>query len=1731
MEGLSEFTGIRTFHTSESQKEIWLSCVIGGDDANRAYNESISIELKGYLDFTSLKKAIFEVQERHDILKSTFSSDGQSINIVGLNRQIEVVQLFGLDHEIQIEMVNEILEKQALLLFNLESGPLTHITLVKKSPEENVLIFTAHHLICDGWSTGVFLRELSRLYNFYYQGYGIPLEAAPSYWEFADFEKNFHQSSQYSKNIEFWKKELGTNPNTLKLVTDFERSESRSFNGRRLDQTIDIHVAEKLKGLAKELGVSFFNLLLSAFELLMAKSANQSNFIIGLPAAGQVAAEQFNLIGHCVNLLPVPVSVDLSLSFSDYVKKRKNKLSDILDHQQITFGTLIKELRIARKANEIPLVPVVFNVDLGMDDEISFLGLDFHIHTNPRKFENFEIFLNLFESKSSFILEWSYNPDLFTASSIQSWSDEFQLILAAILEDSSQTLHDLLRFPKQQSSIETPITNDQLKGFTSVVHLIEESVELHADKVAVIFKDRPLTYQKLNSLSNRLARMLHINGVKKGDKVGLIMERSEKMIVSILAILKAGAAYLPIDTDYPISRISFTLEDAGAKLALIDKKNSEKFKHHFEAIDYEEAIFQAEHKEDSNLMIDFEENDPAYIIYTSGSTGQPKGVILDHGNLYSFLMNVSEKPGIDSSDVLLAVTSNSFDISIMELLLPYVHGAQSFLLDNFERRDPKKILEVIQKNNITTMFATPSHWKMMLDTGWSNRFSKLNIISGGEALEVHLADRLVDRCKALWNIYGPTETTVFSTIKQIETKGIPISIGKPIRGTNIYILDENGNPLTTGQTGEMYISGQGVGQGYINRPALNKEKFLVDPFVENASLRMFRTGDLGRYDSKGELFCHGRIDQQVKFRGFRIELDEISSKLVARDEVADAIVDVKEVNGEKSLVAYMISQKHDPKFAFDSWKEKWDNVYEEGQKEIDLQADQNGDLDYIIASVIGNEKDFELEASEWKAQSIKRLNEIGAKKILEVGSGAGQIAFELIDGAEHYIATDFATTAIDNLRKKIAKMPHLGNRLEAKVSAADDFSFVPNNSLDLVIIHSVAQYFPSSAYLLTTIKNSIDALTDGGCLFIGDMQGAATLGMYHAFDQLRNVKSRVSLKDFREIVDRRVAIEDELTADPQFFYELIKSIPQITAVDIQYREGSVLNETTKYHYDVWIFKGGPKSNVNTEVSHKWNQGVDADNLVAILQGAAQKVVRIENVPNARTAEDFDFFQFIQSSDGNLSIQEYRQNGRAISQGVNPDWFRILGEQNGFKTFVRPQSDGLDNLLDVYFVPKTQVHKDSLPAIIAVNESASLSSLAREPFCQHVQLNTAEIKKHLEGSLPSFMVPSYFVELSNFPLSQNGKVQKQLLPIPEIGMTVKHTSDNIAYQLSQEEQVIAEIWSKALGMSHVGPHDDFFELGGHSLLAVKVMSQIDAKFGIRVPISTLFHYPTIASLANKLFDQHTSKEWSCIVPIKTTGSKKPLFIVHGAGLNVMPFHSLANVIESDQPIYGIQAKGLNGTDKPFDCIKEMAEYYVVQLLDAQPKANIELAGYSFGGVIAFEMARILREKHGILLDKVIMIEAYADQANFYKDGVDRFLTKSRIFFEKRYFNFKILLKSPKIYKEEKIHYYVQNLKNLANAIFGTKNESDQEDSLMKTIRAIEGFHALARNNYSIQPLDVKVALLKTKNQYHWLQDFQSYGWKDYAREVVCEEIQGNHNMIFEPENIQILAEGLEKIIRK
>lgn len=895
------------FPVTESQKEIWLSCFIGGEDANRAYNESVSLKLEGALQLDKIQQALVELVKRHEALRSAFSADGKLMIIfkdlvTGLNFQ----DLSLLSAQRQEDVITEFARIDVRKSFDLLNGPLFRFAIFNLGKDTCYVTLTVHHIIGDGWSLGVLLQDFGRIYSALVSKGFYVLDAAFSFKEFAAKQFAFQSAEEYQKTEAYWLEKYKDDIPAIHLQTDYARPPVRSFQSQRNDYELPIDLVIGLKKIGAAAGCSFVTSLLSAFELFIQKTTKQDQIIIGLPSAGQPAMGMAELVGHCVNLLPIRSKYAGNLNFIGYLKLRKAQILDDLDHQQLTFGSLIRKLPISRDASLVPMLPVVFNIDLGMDKGVQFTGLKQELVYHPRAFENFELFLNANGNEEKLILEWSFNTRLFKSATISKMMADFEHMIVTIIANPEGQLSEIgigdkLDF-KTQLLKRNPAPTSYPREKT-LVHLFQERVELQPESIAFEQADLSLSYQDLNFKANQLAGYLSGLGIKENDLVAITMDRTEKMVISLLAIHKLGAAYLPIDANYPMGRIRYMLEDASVKCFLVSNSFKQQFidEPHIIWID---AIW--------NLLENYAAENPpliakptslAYVIYTSGSTGNPKGVGVEHHNLVNLLSGLFNEPGISSTDRFLAITTIAFDISAMELFLPLLAGATLVLADTQTSKDGRLLLELMQSANINIMFATPATWLVILEAGWENPLP-IVALTGGEALPGDLADKLLIRTKALWNMYGPTETTILSTQKRIKEINELITIGKPVKNTEVYILDDSGNLVQDGQIGEIYIAGEGVARGYWNNYQLTKERFIQNPFSNKKANLMYKTGDLGMYLESGEILYMGRSDNQVKVRGLRIELGEIEFQLRKMDSVKDAVV----ISRDGLLIAYVVPE-------------------------------------------------------------------------------------------------------------------------------------------------------------------------------------------------------------------------------------------------------------------------------------------------------------------------------------------------------------------------------------------------------------------------------------------------------------------------------------------------------------------------------------------------------------------------------------------------------------------------------------------------------------------------------------------------------------------------------------------------------------------------------------------------------------------------------------------------------
>jgi amino acid adenylation domain-containing protein len=840
--------------------------------------------------------------------------------------------------------------------------------------------------------------------------------------------------------------------------------------------------------------------------------------------------------------------------------------------------------------------------------------------------------------------------------------------------------------------------------------LIHERALLHPDRTALRFKDEVITYKQLNDSANRYARFLVGYGVSKGDIVGLVVDRSPEMVFILLAIVKSGATYLPLDPEYPQARVEFMLEDTGATVLITSEIYSGTYRSRAREILLEDMLRQASQYPAAPPEVKISMDDVVYVLYTSGSTGQPKGAQITQQGLMNFLIGMQKEPGIDEHDRVLALTTICFDISGLELFLPLITGAEIILTDAQTSRDTRLLMEVVKKERVTIMQATPATWRMMLESAWEERLP-IKALCGGEALSKRLAERLLDKCDSLWNMYGPTETTVWATLKKIKTGDEIITVGHPIDNVYAYILDSQLRPVADGTVGEIFIGGDGVGKGYLNRPQLNAALFMDDPFSDVPGAQMYKTGDLGRRVNDGEIQCLGRIDHQVKIRGYRIELGEIEHTLSKQKGIKDVVVLPK----DERLVGYVV---------------------------------------------------------------------------LESGHKA-------------------------------------------------------------------------------------------------------------AFS---------------------------------------------------------------------------------------------------------------------------------------------------------DW------QQALKT-----------------------------------------------------------------SLPEYMIPSNFVTLPKFPLSPNGKVDRNALEA--IGQEIEKANRVYTPPQTEREEQIAKIWEDLLHVEKVGIKDDFFELGGTSIVAMQIMARLERETGKRLPLASLFTANTVEKLARQLELDDRSISWDLLVPVKPTGKKPPLFIVNGLDMNVLLFNNIARNMDADQPVYGFQPRGLNGVDEPFETIEDMAAEYIAALLEREFGDSYALAGYSYGGIVAYEMGRQLQAM-GKQVKMLAMFDTYAYNEDHFATGMPRYIRKIKRQLPKLFFITGSLIRQPKETIRYQQSFFIRKCNELA-IYMGLQRPPEANKAEDK----INEKYETAYRRYNMQPSDAcAIDLFRVSTRLYYLDDPIYLGWKKYARKgIFVHDVKGDHKTFLMPPNDRDFAILLQKLV--
>jgi amino acid adenylation domain-containing protein len=899
---------------SFSQARMWFLDQL--EPVNPAYNRPTNIHLAGQLNVPVLEQSLNEIVRRHDILRTSFPAvDGQPIQVIAstLTLTLPLVDLSYLPHNEREIEVQRLATQEAQQRLNLSQLPLIKAVLVRLNEKYHILLLTLHHIIFDGWSMGVLIQELAELYECFSKGKPNSLPELPiQYADFAQWQRQRLQGDELKSQLAYWRKQLGGELPILELPTDQPRGAVQTFQGARDSLLLPKQLSDALKALSQREGVTLFMTLLAAFQTLLYRYTGQEDVIVGTPIAGRDRTETEKLIGVFINTLVLRTQIQGNLTFRELLSRVREVALGAYEHQDVPFEKLVEDLQPERVLSHTPLFQVLFQLRNIPNKIVKVQNLRFTDCQFDRGIAAFDLTLDIIDDKNDGLFcKFEYNKDLFNRKKIQCLANHFHVLLDEIIANPEQPISELpilTQAEQHQLLVEWNNTQADYPQDKCIHQLFEQQVEITPDAVAVVFDEQHLTYRELNNRANQLAHYLQTLGVKPESLVGICVERSLDMIVGLLAILKAGGAYVPIDPTYPIERISDLLQDCQSPVLVTHKKLQIKPCYSkVKIVNLDQATEEISQADQNNLKPVVSPNNLAYVIYTSGSTGKPKGVQIPHRNVVNLLSFVAKTPGLTAQDTLLSVTTFTFDISVSEIFLPLSVGARLVVVSREVATDGMRLLEAMNRYRPTFMQATPATWRLLLSADWQESYP-MTIISTGEALPRDIGNQLLDKCTSLWNLYGPTETTIWSSISRIETEYNSSSIGRPLANTQFYILDNHGQPVPVGVPGELHIGGDGLARGYLNRPQLTGEKFIPNPFSHQAYARLYKTGDLARYQADGTIEFMGRIDNQIKLRGFRIELGEIEAVLSQYPQVKDSVVIATEDQpGNKRLVAYCVS--------------------------------------------------------------------------------------------------------------------------------------------------------------------------------------------------------------------------------------------------------------------------------------------------------------------------------------------------------------------------------------------------------------------------------------------------------------------------------------------------------------------------------------------------------------------------------------------------------------------------------------------------------------------------------------------------------------------------------------------------------------------------------------------------------------------------------------------------------
>nr|UKU09925.1 Luz2 [Actinomadura luzonensis] len=1492
---------------SFAQRRLWFIHRFEGPSPT--YNLPIVLRLTGELDVPALRAALLDVVTRHESLRTVFREDAEGMPYQHVVPPGEVVLDMPVTAPAELE---EAVVRAVGHEFDLAAEIPVRASVLRVSPREHVLVLLVHHIAGDGGSSAPLARDLSRAYAARLAGTaprwaGLPVQYADyTLWQRDLLGDENDPDSLVSAQTRYWRGELDGVPQPVQLPTDRPRPAVAGNGGDAVAVRLGPAVLARVEELARERGVTVPMVLQAALAVLLWRLGAGDDVTIGSPIAGRTDEALEDLVGFFVNTWVLRVDLSGRPSFGELLGRVKGKALAAYDNQDVPFEDLVELLNPERSTAYHPLFQVMFAWQNNAPSASAMPGLRVRLEPVTTRRAKFDLFLNLSPDGAGTL---EYATDLFDRGTAEAVAARFARLVDHLVTHAGDTIGGgdvLLPGEREELLARAGTARDTRR---TLPELFAAQVRRTPDAAALTGGGDEWTYAELDRWSDRVARHLISRGAGPERRVALLLDRSPLLVAAILGVVKSGAAYVPIDPDFPPDRVAYMLRDAGP-VAVLDQEWA--------------ARFRDEPQDGPPPAARVRPDNAAYVMYTSGSTGRPKGVEITHRNVADLVLDDCWGP---AHRRVLVHSPHTFDASTYELWTPLTSGGTLVLAP------PGKLYlaamaEAVEQGGVTGLWLTAGLFAVMAEEHPGCFAGVEEVWAGGEALPPEAVRRVLRPGLAVVNGYGPTETTTFAArhrVRELPPGAESVPIGEPMRGMRLYVLDEGLELAPPGVAGELYLAGEGLGRGYVGRPGLTAERFVACRHGRPGE-RMYRTGDLVRWNAAGRLEYLGRVDDQLKVRGFRIEPAEIEAVLLEDAGVARAAVIAREDRpGDRRLVAYVVpgaalASGDEAAEHVREWRQVYDSMYEGGEvRPGPLGADFTG----WNSSYTGRPIPLE-EMRAWRDAAVARVLAHRPRRVLELGVGSGLLLAPLAPHVEEYWGTDFSAPVIDRLRGQVAGQPW-GGRVTLRCQPAEDAAGLPAGHFDTVVLNSVVQYFPDAGYLAQVLDLAMGLLAPGGRIVVGDVRNLATLRAFHtAVHRAQHPDDPPAA--VRAAVERAVLADKELVLDPEYFTAWAARNTAVGAVDVQLKRGGHHNELTRHRYEVVLHKQ-PVRPMDAAGVPVLTWGEDVSALADLRPGGP---VRLTGLPNARLLSE-----------------------AGPAGGVDPEALCAWGAARGLTvrcTWSATDPDGFEAVL-------TPSARTCVTGVF--RPSGVRGRLANTPtVARGVGALLAGLRERVTGRLPEYMMPSAFVVLDRLPLTRNGKLDRAALPEPEFAGGVYRAPRD------QREETLARLFAEVLGLDRIGVDDDFFAMGGHSLRVIRLTWRIRAELGVEVPIRTVFQAPTVAELAAHL-DAAQPPEgqdpFAVVLPIRTGGRRAPLWWFHSGGGLCWPYMGFAAHLREDHPVYGVQARGFDRAHPRPSSIEEMIDDYLAQLLAVQPEGPFHLLGWSLGGTVAHAAAAELQRR--------------------------------------------------------------------------------------------------------------------------------------------------------------------------